>query len=368
MEPIIQADYEKLATIQKRLERQAQMIGQTIQRLQTQLDRLEGSWQGKGSAAFFMEMQNKTMPATQRLKAALHHGSQFISTIILIYEEAEREAAPLFQSSQLLEIKVNATSQNVDLSRVVSQLSGEQKKGDVPLLDEISNRMDMLNRVTVLPLLAQDFAKGKIWDAINKTRRIMLENAIPHNWWQLPSVADDAVEAVVRATPGPIGVIEKLSRFKPLELLDKALSPVDFGVNVWKFVKEPTVETGAGLGASGLGLWAAFGSDPGALLAGAFAGGYTIGETLVPDSFKGWVGDKLTDWDPLNLGYSPGKYPRTTIKEYARKGREMPLESARGVFMGLLDQHGRDAADKFATEYSKRNNVELNEVVPWPLR
>ena len=56
-----------------------------------------GGWIGRGSQAFFAEMHTEVMPALQRLIGALHEAEDVTAQMRQLMQEAEAEAARLFQ-------------------------------------------------------------------------------------------------------------------------------------------------------------------------------------------------------------------------------------------------------------------------------
>jgi WXG100 family type VII secretion target len=52
----------------------------------------QGGWVGRGSDAFYSEMDSLVMPAIARLQRALEEGGQALNRIARIFDEAEEEA------------------------------------------------------------------------------------------------------------------------------------------------------------------------------------------------------------------------------------------------------------------------------------
>jgi len=91
---IVQADYEALSEIIKRFSQSAQMIQQMQQATKTTADQLrDGGWIGRGSEAFFKEMDDEATPAVQRLIEALIEAGQVTEQIRQLLRQAEEEAA-----------------------------------------------------------------------------------------------------------------------------------------------------------------------------------------------------------------------------------------------------------------------------------
>lgn len=95
---VIQAKFDELERIARQFERRAQAIDELRSQLQRSAQPLEqGGWQGRGSAAFFGEMNGQLMPATQRLRQALDDARSVTLQAIQILRSAEQEAAAPFR-------------------------------------------------------------------------------------------------------------------------------------------------------------------------------------------------------------------------------------------------------------------------------
>lgn len=96
----IQADYQQLEQVAGKFSQQAQSIAQMIQSVKASMSKLEnGGWIGRGSQAFFAEMNNKVLPATQRLQSALSEASRVTKDISNTVKQAEDEASSPFRAS-----------------------------------------------------------------------------------------------------------------------------------------------------------------------------------------------------------------------------------------------------------------------------
>jgi WXG100 family type VII secretion target len=93
----VQANYEALDTIAQRFGKQAELTEQMLQRLRHQSQRLQQSWQGRGSDAFSREMESLVLPGIQRLHQAHLQSRAAIQAAKLILQRAENEAAALFR-------------------------------------------------------------------------------------------------------------------------------------------------------------------------------------------------------------------------------------------------------------------------------
>ncbi len=94
---MIQAKYDELESIAARFGRRAESIADMSSRLRQNVEQLRhGDWIGKGSEAFFKEMDSEVIPALDRLIHALRQSQSTVNEIIAIVQQAEEEAARPF--------------------------------------------------------------------------------------------------------------------------------------------------------------------------------------------------------------------------------------------------------------------------------
>ena len=95
----IQADYQQLEQVANKFAQQAQSSAQMIQSVKGSMSKLEnGGWIGRGSQAFFSEMNGKVMPAAQRLQNALTEASRATKEISNTVKQAEEDACSPFRA------------------------------------------------------------------------------------------------------------------------------------------------------------------------------------------------------------------------------------------------------------------------------
>jgi WXG100 family type VII secretion target len=95
----IRADYEQLQQLASRFSQQSQSVQQMLQRVRSSMDKLEsGGWIGRGSDAFFSEMQQEVLPASERLRQALDEASRTTQNIVNTVRQAEEEASSRFRT------------------------------------------------------------------------------------------------------------------------------------------------------------------------------------------------------------------------------------------------------------------------------
>lgn len=95
----IKADYDRLEQLAGRFANQAQVIQQMLQGVRGSMDPLEsGGWVGRGSDAFFSEMNSEVLPASERLQQALEEANRVTKHIIQTVKQAEEEAGSAFKA------------------------------------------------------------------------------------------------------------------------------------------------------------------------------------------------------------------------------------------------------------------------------
>ena len=95
----IRADYERLDKVANQFADQCQAIQQMLQGVKSAMDPLEGGgWIGRGSDAFFSEMQGEVIPASERLQQALDEASRVTRQIVQTVKQAEEEASSPFRA------------------------------------------------------------------------------------------------------------------------------------------------------------------------------------------------------------------------------------------------------------------------------
>ena len=94
----IKADYEQLEQIANRFHNQSDEIQQMLQKVRQSMHKLEHDWIGRGSQAFFREMQGEVLPAVQRLQHALQEANRVTKEIVQTMQNADEEASNPFRS------------------------------------------------------------------------------------------------------------------------------------------------------------------------------------------------------------------------------------------------------------------------------
>lgn len=130
---IIQAEYDELASIARRFQQRAELTTELRSKIQRCMQVLEqGDWEGKGSVTFFAEMNAEIYPALQRLVSALTEACSAILAIKKVLEDAEEEAASVFQqvnSSYLFQqVKGTTAATRPELSKILSDYQVQSDK------------------------------------------------------------------------------------------------------------------------------------------------------------------------------------------------------------------------------------------------
>lgn len=93
----VQADYDDLARISQQFAQQASESEQTMHRIESCMQELQGGgWIGRGAQSFYQEMEDEVLPGLNRLCQALEDGASTIRRISDVLRQAEEEAAGTF--------------------------------------------------------------------------------------------------------------------------------------------------------------------------------------------------------------------------------------------------------------------------------
>ena len=95
----VKADYEQLEQVANKFSNQSEEIQQMLQLVNSNMDKLEPDWIGRGSEAFFSEMQGEVLPAVMRLQQALEEANQVTKEVVQTMQQAEEEASSPFRSN-----------------------------------------------------------------------------------------------------------------------------------------------------------------------------------------------------------------------------------------------------------------------------
>ncbi len=91
--------YDEMEKVAAQFAKQSEAINSMLQKVRGSMNNLKSGWIGRGSEAFFAEMQNTVLPASTRLKTALQEGSAVTKNIVQTVKTAEQEASAPFKTS-----------------------------------------------------------------------------------------------------------------------------------------------------------------------------------------------------------------------------------------------------------------------------
>lgn len=97
MSDVMQAQYESLQQVSKKFAQESSDVQQTLQQVGNRMKKLQETWNGLGSEAFFAEMGDEVLPATKRLQQALNEAASKTNAIAQLIKQAENEAAGCFR-------------------------------------------------------------------------------------------------------------------------------------------------------------------------------------------------------------------------------------------------------------------------------
>lgn len=138
---IVQANYDELEEIAARFAAQAEANENLSRQIKQRVQALQnGGWEGKGSQAFFTEMETEVSPAMERLSHALQEARSVTLQIDQILHRAEEEAAlPLkggdSGATGIIEgggASPAGSKDSTDLSSIISTIgNGVRSVGDI---------------------------------------------------------------------------------------------------------------------------------------------------------------------------------------------------------------------------------------------
>ena len=114
MTDIIQADHDLLEKIAGQFRNESEAVAEMLQAVQHGMQRLRNDWLGRGSEAFFSEMEKEILPAVRRLIDALalagettnqingllQQADESYSITLAAYQEGATELLPLLEAQR----------------------------------------------------------------------------------------------------------------------------------------------------------------------------------------------------------------------------------------------------------------------------
>ncbi|MCG3212083.1 MAG: hypothetical protein FOGNACKC_05730 [Anaerolineae bacterium] len=99
MADIVQINHEVLETIAGKFTHESEDVANMVQAVQNAMNRLKSDWIGRGSDAFFKEMEGEILPALVRLVDALAQAGAVTKEINQMMQQADEEASSPFKDS-----------------------------------------------------------------------------------------------------------------------------------------------------------------------------------------------------------------------------------------------------------------------------
>jgi WXG100 family type VII secretion target len=178
---LIQCQYNQLAALAQRFQRQAQAYEVLIRRVvQCQQALRQGGWEGQAALAFHQEMDAEVLPALRRLTEAFQEACRTTHEIAQVMREAEEAAAKPFQQSYVsLEVE--------DFRLLWARMGGASNAISTPLPKEAT-----FNQTGVASFMVDDVSVRVLPDA-SSTQPIynaqgQLRDAVTrsHLHWETP--------------------------------------------------------------------------------------------------------------------------------------------------------------------------------------
>ncbi|MER2512916.1 MAG: WXG100 family type VII secretion target [Nitrosomonas ureae] len=149
----IRADYEQLSQVANRFSTQSQQVQQMTQKVQKSMETLKTGWEGRGSQAFFNEMQGKVLPGVNRLQQALQEAARVTQQISQTVKQAEEEASSPFHSREALNEDGGFAN-----TTTVAQTSSTATQGISPEIVERWANLSNTEKMQILQNIANDIA------------------------------------------------------------------------------------------------------------------------------------------------------------------------------------------------------------------
>jgi WXG100 family type VII secretion target len=138
---IIQARYDDLAAIAARFGEQAEQSAALQRRVSQCADTLtQEGWEGAGVLAFRAEMDDEVFPALQRLIQALEEGRAVTLEASTIMQQAEEEAAALFQGGGMASVGAAARTAAEAMAGAIAEIYDRETDRRVDLRIEADER------------------------------------------------------------------------------------------------------------------------------------------------------------------------------------------------------------------------------------
>ncbi len=90
-------DYDQMQGIANKFEAEGEELTRLLMQTRQKVHDTQSEWIGRGADSFNDDMENKLLPAFQRLCEALSLTNQITKSILAVYQQSEQQAANLFK-------------------------------------------------------------------------------------------------------------------------------------------------------------------------------------------------------------------------------------------------------------------------------
>ena len=96
----VEADYDQLDSIASQFGNNGNNLQQMLAKVKSAMDELTGGgWEGRGSDAFYQEMESEVLPASERLQQAMEEAQRVTQFISQSMKQAEEDACSPFRAN-----------------------------------------------------------------------------------------------------------------------------------------------------------------------------------------------------------------------------------------------------------------------------
>ena len=206
----IRVDYARLQQVAAQFSRQATAINQMQQQVKRRVGQLQSAWVGKGSDAFFAEMNDKVLPATDRLQRALRDASKTTQQIAQLMAQAEEDAAAPFRGQASFALQGGgggATSASGDgtvqgLASRWAELSDSERRR---VIEGLANDIGSQYGLRSIPVWVVPIPDGKGLDARGAWNPLLKVLILDNDDLSQPQVIDDVAHEVRHAVQQSLG-------------------------------------------------------------------------------------------------------------------------------------------------------------------
>ena len=347
----IRADYEKLEEIATRFKGQSSTTFEMMKQMLDVAGAVYHEWVGKGSDAFYHEMEEVVVPGMKRLVAALDEAGNVTRKIAEVLKAAEGEAAAPFRGGESASGVAGGvaggegeTAVNGNSSTNSATASSNENNNDASRPSSIKDKLDLGREVIQKPF--------QIRGILNGPRSIAeLGRALGRNLKGL-----NAVGPALTVIGGFFNTgFEFGERVKRGEDVATALS-LEAGEGTTEILARLALYSNPFTGvptfvhdvANVLGIVDTDVIEKVGEVVGRAA---NVASDAVSDAMVAVLNNPETD---VQIDF-----PRTTIRDFERAGQPIPKDVAQRLFVGLVQNEGFQAANQFISDFADKNNVRV---------